>query len=140
MYAIHLLFTYKRKQSKDKRRCENYTRRRVTENCDGVLGGSGKGPVKVENSNRRRFLDLAIPTEIDRSLDPNPEFARAFSIFIHRIYGVHTRESAATAPRPPLTSGLERTNISGGDCVVLRCVSAGDSFNNEEWSDDLSNR
>lgn len=98
--------------------------------------------VKTGNSDHRRkkFLDLAIPMEIDRSLDPGPKFTRALSILIHQIRGVRTGESAATVPRLPLTPGPERANMSGDYGVVRRRVSVGDSLDDEEWSDDLSNQ
>jgi len=76
--------------------------------------------------------------EIDCSLGPNPRFTGALSRLIHRIRGVRTRESAATAPRLPLTPSPESTDMPGGYRVqVCRRVSVGDSFNDEEWSDDL---
>jgi len=78
--------------------------------------------------------------EINRSLDPNPNFARALSILIHRIRGVCTGKCAVTAPRLPWTSGLERADISSSDRTVCRRVSAGDLPNDEQRSDDLSNQ
>ena len=78
--------------------------------------------------------------EINRSLDPNPKFTRALSIPIHRIRGIRTRKGTAAAPRLPLALGLERNDVPGDDGAVFRRVSVGDSFNDEQRSNNLSSQ
>lgn len=80
--------------------------------------------------------------EIDCSLNPNPELARTSSVLIHRTHGVPTTslESTTGSRRlPPAPGGVELAGTSGGNCVARQRVLVGDSLDDEEWSNDLSN-
>jgi len=45
-----------------------------------------------------------------------------------------------TSPRPLSTPKLEQTDLSGDDNAARRRAPVGDAFNNQEWSDHLSNQ
>ena len=63
---------------------------------------------------------------------------RVGSTVIHRIHGALIRKDTTTS-RPPSAPKVERTYVPGDDRVTRQCILVGDSLNDEEWSDDLSN-
>ena len=77
--------------------------------------------------------------EINRSLDPNRTLVRVRSVLIHRTREPHTSKSTATTRRHPLALSLKLTEMSGGDSIARQRAFIGNSLNDEQWSDDLSN-
>jgi len=78
--------------------------------------------------------------EIDHSLDPNVNVARAPyrtpSVPTHWDHGVSTRNDPTTR-RPLSAPKVDRTDISSGDTFARQRPLTGDSLNDEQWSDDL---
>ena len=70
--------------------------------------------------------------EIGRSLDP--KHARAYSM---SIYG--TRGVATNACQPPRGRNFELADAPRYDSSTRQRTLVGDSLNDEEWSNDLSN-
>lgn len=70
------------------------------------------------------------------SLNVDPQFTRVPSTAILRTYGIHIGKSATTSRRPSRPS-VERIDGSGGNGVTRQRALIGDSFNDEQWSDDL---
>ena len=77
--------------------------------------------------------------EIDRSLSPGPEFAGVHLVLIHRTHKSLTMGGTATTRRPPSAPNFERIETLGDDSVARQRALVGDSVNNEQRSDDLSN-
>ena len=72
---------------------------------------------------------------VSTSTGSSSEFVRSSST----THGVPTRKGAITARQFPEAPGPEHTDTSGGDGVARQCGLVGDSQNDEQWSDDLSN-
>ena len=76
---------------------------------------------------------------IDGSLNPNPELAREVQpTSTHRTRGIPTRNGTATTRQFLSGSGSERTDSPRVDGVASQRALVGDSLNDEQWSDDLS--
>ena len=90
----------------------------------------------TESTRFRRHLDLTVLMEINRSLDPDLKLARGLSILIRGAHWIPTGRDIAR--RRPLAPNVERTSAPGDDSSVRQHVLAGDSFNDEQRSDDLS--
>ena len=74
--------------------------------------------------------------EMERGLDPNANLARALSVILRRIHGVHTKGPTAVR-RLHLAPKVERTRVSSDDTLACQCTLVGDSPNDEQRSDDL---
>lgn len=85
-------------------------------------------------------LDLITLTELESGVSPDAELTRAPFILIRRVHVVPARKSTATVRRPPPAPKAERAGVSGGDAVARQCALIGNSFNDEQWSDDLRSR
>ena len=94
--------------------------------------------VAAESARFSRPFDL-IWVGFNLSLDPNRKLIRVLSFLVHRTHGVPTRKGAITARQFPEAPGPKRTDTSGGDGVARQRGLVGDSQNDEQWSDDLSN-
>ena len=95
----------------------------------------GQGAVTTERVRFSNASDLTLVREIDRSSDatPNPKFTGVLSVVIPRTYGISTRRDSTTTHR---LSSLLRW---GDDSAARQRVLVGDSFNDEERGDNLSN-
>ena len=75
--------------------------------------------------------------EIVHGSDLKP--TRDHSTSVHRKRGVPTRKGTAITRRLPLTPNFRQTEMYGGDGVARQRVLIGDSPDDEQWGDDLSN-
>ena len=57
----------------------------------------------------------------------------------HRTRGVPTRNGSTTVRQLPSAPCFERTETSGDESVARQGALIGDSLNDEQWSDNLSN-
>ena len=60
-------------------------------------------------------------------------------MFTHRARGVPVRKGTTTTHQLPSIPKHELTSMSRDDSGVRQHTLIGDSFNDEQWSDDLSN-
>jgi len=102
----------------------------------------GQGEVTVESVRFWKASDPTFLQEIDPSCscdpNPNPKFTGVLSIVIP--YRVSTRRDTTTTHRLPSLPDRERTDLRWvDDSVARQRVLVGNSFNDEEWGDDLSN-
>ena len=76
---------------------------------------------------------------VGRSLnpDPNSKLGGAHFVSIHRTHGVPAGTSIITRQLSQSPSS-ERTETPGGNSVIRQHTLVGDSLNNEQRSDDLS--
>ena len=77
--------------------------------------------------------------KIYRSLIPIPKFAKVYSAPIHRTHGDPIRKGNVTTCRNSSAPNFERAEMSGGDIVARQRALVGNSLDDEQWSDDLSN-
>jgi len=77
---------------------------------------------------------------IDHSVDPNLKPARARPLLAHKPHGVPTKKGAAVNFQLPLAPKFGPAGASGGDVASRQRFLAGNSLNDEQRSDDLSNR
>ena len=77
--------------------------------------------------------------DIDRCLNPYLEPVGALSTLIHQAHGVCTRRGDIANLRLPPYHNLDRGDVSRDDGTARQCASVGDSLNNEQGSDCLSN-
>ena len=77
--------------------------------------------------------------DIDRS-HPNPKLSGVRSTLIHRTHGGTTTGEGTIAGRQlPSALSFEVAETSGGDSITRQCSLVGDSLNDEQRSDHLSN-
>ena len=77
--------------------------------------------------------------ETDLSLNHDPQLAGVLSVITSRTHGVHNSASTIATRRFPSIPDAERPDISGDDSVARQCAPVGDSLNNEQCGDHLSN-
>ena len=133
---LHAQCTYKREKSKDR---DSVKKTGESNSDDSKVGNvqSKQGIATQESLRFRRPLSLT-PTDIDRS--PSPKLSGARPTPIHRIHGVHTTGKGITAIcQAPLVPKFEPTGMPGDGGVTLQCTLIGDSLNDQQRSDDLSN-
>jgi len=75
--------------------------------------------------------------EIGRSLDHNLRLARVLSS--HQILEASTKRGTIATCWFSLPLNIERTGVSSGNSVACQRAPIGDSLNDEQWSDHLSN-
>ena len=83
----------------------------------------------------RRLLGLILELDHGQRFDPN--LAGARSILIHRTNRIPTKRTTVTRQFPS-GLGFERADMSGCDTVARQRAPAGNSLNDEQWSDHLS--
>ena len=59
---------------------------------------------------------------VSRSLNPNPELARAHSISIYRTHGFLTGDGSITTRQLLSAPSCERTNVFGDDGVLVSAL------------------
>ena len=70
----------------------------------------------------------------------NPrKLARVHPALIHGTHGVPTEGGTALTRRPLSVPCFERTKMSGYEGVARQCALVGDSLDDEQWSEDLTN-
>ena len=74
---------------------------------------------------------------IGRSLDP--KHARVYSMSVYRTREVATGKDATNACQPPRGRNFELADAPRYDSSTRQRTLVGDSLNDEEWSNDLSN-
>ena len=84
-----------------------------------------------------KLLGLTVITEFECGIHPNAMIVRALSRVIHRAHREPTGKGPTAIRRLPSAPKVERTKISGHDTGACQRALVGDSFNDEEWSDDL---
>ena len=99
------------------------------------------GPKKAKKSWSKRGT-VSDPTlvKLNRGLDHNSKLPRGvFTRFTQRTHGFPTRKDIAAIRKLPSAPSFERTDASGDDRFSCQCALAGDSLNDEQRSDHLSN-
>jgi len=75
---------------------------------------------------------------INHSVDCNPKPAYTRPLLANRPHGVPTKKGAAATFQLPLAPRFEPDGASGGDTASCQRFLAGNSLNDEQRSDDLS--
>ena len=102
-----------------------------------------EGSISAENSicgkcQARRPSGL-ICMDVDRS-HPNPKLSGVRSALIHRTHGITaTRDGTTASRRLPSAPSFEVAETCRGDSITRQCTLVGDSLNDEQRSDHLSN-
>jgi len=77
---------------------------------------------------------------IDHSVDPNPKPTCARPLLTHKPHGVPTKKGETATFQLPLAPRVEPVGASGGNIASRQRFLAGNSLNDEQRSDDLSDR
>ena len=103
--------------------------------------GYGGGGFRASNGNGRKCQTLnPIPIGIDHtSLNLNPKLATVYPTLTHRIHEVPIRKGITATCQLALVLDFGRIDTSGGDSGTRQCTIVGDSFNDEQRGDHLSN-
>ena len=89
------------------------------------------------NINHRKRQVLVLPMGIDDGL--NPKLAGVHFVLAYRAHGVLTRKGITSGRQLPSAPSFEITEMSGGDSVTRQCTLIGNSLDDEQRCDDLSN-
>lgn len=113
---------------------KKYTKRRENGRELAVLGSS-------RLLSTFNILNLIVG-QVNRPLNPITKLARGPSIHIHRTHGMPIRKMPIgkghiPSRRLPLTPKLNRTNVPRCDSAARKCALVGDSYGDEERSDNL---
>ena len=96
---------------------------RIKQKSDGratTSEGGGKGLIGRGNSGHRKLY-------------------RVHSMLIHKVHDVPTRKGTTITCQLPPAPCFERTEMSGGDGGARQCALVGNSLNDQQRSEDLTN-
>ena len=101
----------------------------------------GQGPVAVEGGQIRKpskSLTGLHRIDIDCCLDRNPKLATVLFIPTRRTHEGSTKRGIIPTRWLPLPPNVERTSVSSCNSATRQRALVGDSSNDEQWSDNLS--